>query len=655
MSLARTALAVALVTGAAGLVEGILLAVIFDPFGAGAAARALSLAKFVAAYAIAGSVAGAILGWPAELIRRRLDMAPEWPAALVSGLIGIVYARSWTRTIMADVWFSPVVQVSLLIWGLGLFAAMGALASRHRRPGRVAATCLGLMILVGAPGFVPGPPRPLNPHPHVAAPPATIDPNSMTDGPAPPRNVILILADTLRADHLSLYGYERPTSPELSRFARSGVTFTNAIVAKTKTSPSVASLFTGAWPYTHGIVTCRTTLPGDLTTLAEILKARGFSTHSIVANSNVGAAFGFDQGFESVDEIWADPNLSDARGVTDHALSWLKARRDSQPGRPFFLYVHYIDPHAPYSPPLPFSEMFVDDPFSRRHAGIKVGLGDDSIGSIRPSVRLPERATDVGYYISRYDGEIAYLDHHLGRLLASVSEMGLAGDTLVIFTADHGEALSEHEVFFSHGEFSYEDNARVPLMMALPGRLAAGATVSEVIEIAGVAPTVLASLGLPVQREMEVQGFWDLAMGMERPERNVELAAYIEAGTVAGALRTAIRTRRWKLIENPTGFDRTPGRWDLRSALNMNRKQKAFELARTGREHLSRFELYDLETDPAEMRNLDRDHPEVVDELMARLRAWRERGAGRPRLSETPNADLPEEVIRNLRSLGYVN
>jgi arylsulfatase A-like enzyme len=261
----------------------------------------------------------------------------------------------------------------------------------------------------------------------------------------------------------------------------------------------------------------------------------------------------------------------------------------------------------------------------------------------------------VGYYVSRYDGEIAYMDHHLGRLFEAVREMGIEKDTLVIFTADHGEALSEHEVYFSHGEFSYEDNARVPLIMVLPRRLPADRTISQVVDVGGIAPTILSALRSPPAPSMEVPGFWDLAIGAGRPDPPAEPAAFVEAGTVADALRTAIRTQRWKLIENPTGFDRRPGRWDWRSALSTNRKHKAFALARTGREHLSRFELYDLASDPGEKVNLDRARPEILSGLLWRLQIWRAQGAGHPRLRETPNAELPEEVIRNLRSLGYVN
>ena len=470
---------------------------------------------------------------------------------------------------------------------------------------------------------------------------------------APPRNLLVIVADTLRADHLSLDGYERPTSPELERYARSGVTFTSAIAPKAKTSPSVASLFTGTYPHTHGILTCRTALPQPSVTLAEILRDRSFTTHAIVANSNVGGAFQFDQGFESMDEIWADPASADARGVTNHALAWLAGRTASKAGRPFFLYLHYIDPHTPYAAPAPWTDMFVNDGLYGRLSHIQVPEGTRFMGSIRPSARLEARPTDVDYYVARYDAEIAYLDHHLGRLFEGLGRLGLDRDTLVVFTADHGEALWEHGVFFAHGAFAYEDAARVPLVIVSPGQVPAGGHIARTVETVSLAPTVLQALGFAPPPSMEVEGFWDLAGG-EDIERGAAGTAFIEADISPGSLRSAIRDDRWKLIENPEGFDRTPGRFVLPIVMNMNQKERGLRLAAKGREFLSRRELYDLAVDPGETMNLASSRPDIVEALSPRLHAWRALGDGKPRLLPVRNRDLPEEVLRDLESLGYV-
>ena len=644
----RAAVAVSLVTGLAGLIEGVFFGVVFDPFDAGSVMKGLSVVTFGAAYVSAGFVLGLILGPPALLLRRLAGLSLPVAAGAACGLLGAAYAHAWTKVFAAG--NAPLAAGALV------FALLGVLmikCVRLRASGYMIAACI---LVTVAQLVMPGASRPVSPRPDLPPEPHGTPPPRADAGNGPhARNIIVILADTLRADHLSLYGYGRNTSPSLEALAARGVTFTRALVAKTKTSPSVASIFTGTWPHTHGIVTCRTTLPEETTTLAEILRARGFATHSIVANSNVGASFNFDQGFDSVDEIWADPGQSDASGVTDHALSWLEKHESLQDGPPFFLYVHYIDPHAPYAPPAPFSDQFMGDPLYGAYARVKVSSGDGSIGSIRPSVLLSERPTDVDFYVARYDGEVAYLDHHLGRLLERVRALGLEDDTLIVFTGDHGEALSEHDVFFSHGEFAYEDTAHVPLVASLPGRIRAGSRVDEVVSIAGLAATLLEAAGLPAANTMEAPSFWYMATTRDDTGHPAGSVAFIEGGSVADAISTSIRTDRWKLIENPQGFDRGPRRFDPRAALSMNRKEKGLELVMTGREFLARFELYDLEADPGETINLAGSEPEVEGDLLGRLRAWRAGGLGRPRLRETSRDELPDEVLRNLRSLGYIN
>ena len=651
--------AVSLVAGLAGLTEGILLAVVYDPFQADWLSRVWSVSTFAIFYMAAGLLVGAILFLPVRLLVRPFAASPALAAAITCGMIGGGYVWMWMRALGGGKW-SPLQQAGIAIAGCVLFfiagaascsltrrlGGAGALAAAAGVAGAVslgAATNGGTLIAHHLGGAEPS---------HQRVPPAS----ATVDHPAA-RNVLMVVADTLRADHMSMYGYERETSPRIERFAREGVLFTNAIVQKTKTSPSVASILTGTYPHTHGIVGCGTVLPESSLTLAEILLAGGYATHSIVANSNVGAAFNFDQGFESVDEIWAGRQGARAEGVTDHALRWLTDWKKAGASRPFFLYVHYIDPHAPYAPPAPYDRMFLDDSHYGRHAGIKVGPGRGSIGAIRSSVLLEERPTDVDFYVARYDAEIAYLDSHVGRLWDGLAALGLADDTLVVFTSDHGEALSEHDVFFGHGLFAYEDTARVPLVMRLPGGLPAGSRVDTVVQVASLAPTVLEAVGIPRPDVMELEGLWTLAARKGREEEGgaEKAAAFIEAGTVPETLSRAIRTREWKLIENPGGIDLSAGRFDLRTIASMSRKSRALELARTGRQFLASLELYDLLTDPMETRNLVRERPEVIGMLRDRLSAFCARAAGRARLEPTPDSSLPPEVLENLKSLGYVN
>jgi len=652
----RAACSAALVAAGAGLAEGVLLAIVFDPFEAGWGQRAASVATFLAAYAAAGLIAGAILGAPLHWLARLARWPRHVASATACALLGLAYARAWCQALGGGLSFAAGIGATLA--GGLLFGSAGLAAARRLpvHPALGAPAAAAMLLLVVAVSIGAGPATPDGSLAAVQAEPAGRAEPSAALLSQPARNLVLIVADTLRADHLSLYGYPRNTSPNLTSFAREAATFTNAIVQKTKTSPSVASLLTGTYPYTHGIVGCGTRLPDEAVTLAELLRDRRFTTHSIVANSNVGGAFNFDQGFASVDEIWADRDRNRAQGVTDHALAWLRGRA-GRPSERFFLYVHYIDPHAPYTPPEPFAGMFLHDALYGRFAHIKVSLGDDLIGSVRPSARLPERPTDVDFYVARYDAEIAYLDHHLARLFNGIEEMGLDKDSLVIFTSDHGEALSEHEVFFGHGLFTYEDNAHVPLLARLPGRIPRGRRVEQVVQVSAIAATAMTALGLPAFGGMEVGGIWDLATGTSGDDTATgeEHEAYVEGGTVARALGSSIRTRRYKLMENPGGFDTLAGRYDLMTVLNMDRKEKGLRLIRTGRQFLSRFELYDLASDPGETVNLAGRERLELHRLHARLRAWRDRGAGRERLDPTPSRDLPDEVIQNLRSLGYIN
>ncbi len=648
--IARIACAVGLVCALAGLAEGFVLAVVYDPFEAGWAGRLLSIATFVIAYACAGLLAGFTLGVPVLAAARAAGLSKSVAASAVCAVLGWAYVSAWSRSIEG----LPV-RFLYLVAGAAAFGLTGLLAGRSVRSltFRGSAAMAGmisvaaLICIAASPGDAPR----AGAEVRAEVPAADGSPSAEPER----RNVLLVVADTLRADHLSLYGYERETSPSLEALARGGTTFTGAIVQKTKTSPSIASVFTGTYPHTHGIVDCHTPLADEAATLAESLRAAGYSTHSIVANSNVGASFNFDQGFESVDEIWADTDAS-ALGVTDHALEWLDRHEEENRNSPFFLYVHYIDPHAPYSPPAPYRDRFVGDPHYGRYAHIDVAAGDESVGSIRPSVILPERPHEVDFYVARYDAEIAFMDHHLSRLFRWLDERDLAGETLVVFTSDHGEALSEHDIFFGHGLTAYEDSARVPLVIRLPGIVPAGATVDRVVEVGGLAPTLLDALGLDTPAAMEIPSFWHLATGRAAPNAAPEsAAAHVEGGTVPDKLSTAIRTERWKMIENPEGFDTLAGRYGLSTVLNMSSKQKVIDLARTGRQSLKRYELYDVAIDPLETENLEARERDILEDLRARLAAWRDRGAGRPRLEPLPKGELPGDVIENLKSLGYVN
>jgi arylsulfatase A-like enzyme len=319
---------------------------------------------------------------------------------------------------------------------------------------------------------------------------ATADP-----GEAP--LVVVYLVDTLRADHLPLYGYARDTAPELSRFARDAVVFDQAIASSSWTKPSVASLFTSLLPRDHGCVQFYTPLDPGLTTLAETLHERGYGTGAVVVNQLVLAkGMHFDQGF---DHFAAPLSPRRAGHVVDAAFRFLDARR----GQPTFLYLHTMDAHTPYLPPPPFDRRFEPHPEPGRAAA-------------EPSdYREPQ---DLARIVAQYDGAIAYGDRELGRFLQGLRERGLYDRATIVFLSDHGEELLDHGGWV-HGHTLHDELVRVPLVVKYPGGREAGRRVARQVQLVDVLPTILESQGIPVPGGVAGRALDEsfTASGPERP------------------------------------------------------------------------------------------------------------------------------------------
>ena len=286
--------------------------------------------------------------------------------------------------------------------------------------------------------------------------------------------VVVYLVDTLRADHLPLYGYTRDTAPELSRFAKDAVVFDQAIASSSWTKPSVASLFTSLLPRDHGCVQFYTPLDPVLETLAETMRDHGYATGAVVVNQLVLAKnMHFDQGFS----YFAAPRAPQrAAEVVDAALDFLDARR----GQPTFLFLHTMDAHTPYQPPPPFDRQFGPHPEPGRAAA-------------EPSdYRVPN---DLDRIVGQYDGAVAYGDQQFGRLLHGLRERGLYERALVVFLSDHGEEFLDHGGWV-HGHTLYDELVRVPLVVKYPERRDAGRRVGGQVQLLDVLPTILKSQGL---------------------------------------------------------------------------------------------------------------------------------------------------------------
>ncbi len=322
---------------------------------------------------------------------------------------------------------------------------------------------------------------------------ATVAGAEPTPQPHRPPNIILIVVDTLRADRVGgVYAQWRGLTPFLDELAGRGTRFTTAYAPSSWTCPSVASLLTSRYPSQHGVATFDSVLPPNEITLAESLAPLGYRAGGFTANFRLTADHGYAQGFSHWDAIFPPHPLVDAKvpgsRVRDELRGWLGTNPRFGTEVPLFLYLHYLEPHAPYEAPEPFRSRFMlsdTTPETVKSLNAKVtgfGLG-------LKGLRLPELSA-----LSRlYDGEVAAVDAEIREMLAMLDAAGVLRNAVVVVTADHGEEFGEHgEVM--HGHTLYNDAIRVPLIVVAPGA-ASGAVVDEPVSLLDVAPTLLALAG----------------------------------------------------------------------------------------------------------------------------------------------------------------
>jgi arylsulfatase len=432
------------------------------------------------------------------------------------------------------------------------------------------------------------------------------------DRPPEAVNVILISVDTLRADHLGCYGYHRETSPFLDSFTREGVLFGQAITPRPKTNTALASLLTGLYPSRHGVRTNSMPL-GTIPTITSVLQEQGLVTAAFVSNWTLKPEFsGFDRHFDTYDYDFTTPELNrphrferSAAETNERVFPWLE-ERDSTP---FFLWIHYLDPHGPYRPPVEYRRTF-------SHRERMMGPAE----VVPHYQRLPEAyregsLTDMADYIDQYDNEIFYTDRQIEALIGKIGELGLLEKSLIIFTSDHGESLGQHDYHFEHGRELYDDSSRVPLVIRFPlAEGLAGERSDSLVSLLDIFPTILDYFDADVGHAPGLDGV-SLLPHLKRGE-SVRREVFIERhnGTVFDKM--AIRTNGSKLI-----------------------------LSR------DRVECYDLEEDPGELVP-DGCDTAVLNDLSSRLQDFA--AIARKDYTPAPQA-VPDERDREiLRSLGYV-
>lgn len=412
-------------------------------------------------------------------------------------------------------------------------------------------------------------------------------------------NIIFVLVDTLRADRLGPYGDGRGLSPFVDELAAEGVTFERAIAAAPWTLPSVGSLFTGYWPTVHKLGSYSQerdahlveggqvpTLSEDFTTLAEALQEVGYETAAFVANPFITRKYGFAQGFDHFDGSFAG-NLTPAPIVTTAALAWLDARPDKS--KPVFLYLHYMDVHDPYRASAKHLEPLIAAveamPNKRRltteelqrHRGLLTNSAREYAGKPRHRELFPF----MEYWQARYDAGVAEVNEHLLALRGGLQERDLWDDSYIVFVADHGESLGEHQIW-AHGFSNHQDQAHVPLVLRWPAKLPAGARVETTVRLFDVMPTIVEQVGGKLPNPVQARSLGNLLA-----EKVDEAArpALVEAVKRAPDER-ALVLENWKILGN--------------SATDT-------------------FALFNLDTDPHEQQDVAIANPETVSRLREQL------------------------------------
>ena len=447
---------------------------------------------------------------------------------------------------------------------------------------------------------------------------ASSPPDGARGRPGPP-SLLVIVIDTQRADHLSSYGYARPTSPGLDALATRGARFTSAVSVSNRTGTSMASLWTGMLPSRHGVFRTGDVLDEHFVTVAELLRVRGYRTGAWCPNPSLDRAFGHAQGWDAYDDDVLKRVADDARApwrrwetataINERALRWIAER----PEQPFFAWLHYRDVHGPYVPPPPYDEMFPP-------------LGTRPIAAAEAAARpvyltLPGDGNDLQHYLGQYDGGVRYTDQRIAELLAELERRGVLERTVVVVTSDHGEAFLEHGQW-NHDASLYEEEVHVPLIVVRPGGSAR--VVERVVSSLDLFPTLLALAGAPVPSS-DGESLLPLLAGEDAGYRRER--AYAESRAPWRRVQRAVREGRWKLIARERIAARLFG---------------------------SSLELYDLASDPGEARDLAAAEParaqamaEELSVVLARPSAPGPAAAARPQIDD--------ELERRLEALGYVD
>lgn len=416
-------------------------------------------------------------------------------------------------------------------------------------------------------------------------------------------NVILFVVDTLRARNVGVYGYERDTTPAMDKLGEGGAVFTNAYAPSPWTLPSLATIFTARHPADHGTVHPESRLAANIQSLASVLHDAGYSTGAFVHSAYPVLSMGFERGFDHVE--------TRRPGNTDKIRAWMDAQKD----KPFFMWIHYADPHVPYIMEKEFDGIFTTEkvndniPLAEYWNALQCQQRYDAdVDGTMAKVRM-----------AFYDSKVRQADTRVGEIVDEIAKLGLTDKTMFAITADHGEEFFEHRGC-DHGQSLYDEVLHVPLLFTLPGFIAPGTVVNQQVRLMDVAPTIVDAVGLG--STIETFDGTSLVDFMRGNGKDLEV--------VGGFLQTidgvvAFRKDGFKYMY-------TPSRTALRA-----RPQNGEE-------------LYDLTADPEEKKNLaPLGHPKL--EEFRKLA--QEQLARDAKPAVVPQVDYSPEQIQKLRALGY--
>ena len=432
----------------------------------------------------------------------------------------------------------------------------------------------------------------------------------------PDYNIIIISIDTLRADHLGTYGYDRNTSPTIDSIAKEGIVFENTFAVVGETWPSLTSTLTSLYPVSTNVRTNGQILNDSFITLPEILKEHNYSSMAFLSNFCKAGNYGFD-------------NKSCGRDgkITKDTLKWLDKNYDNK----FFLWVHYLKPHQPYNPPEKYASLFVDSNYTGNYTA-----DEPTFGFITKN-RINLTDSDLNYIISLYDGDIRYADDQVKEVYQKLETLGLLDNSIIIITSDHGEDLYQHNYFFLHSCSIYDSSLHIPLIIRLPDKSVINKRVENVVSNVDIAPTLLELANISPPPFFEGTSLVPLIFSSDNSWEDIALS---ERGRNIQVSIQSIRTPKWRYVYNPK---------NLHPICMRNNTGGV-----TGKHYypIEEEELYNIAQDPDETTNVVSQYPEVASSLREELLR---RYKPNKLLNETgAPIEADEETKEELRALGYV-